>query len=212
MLHSIVLHTLITILIAPSVCGSYRYVGCYQQAFDESYFESSYMEPVLCFRLCETPIIYIQRSICRCSWSGLMDYRRQRDTYCPTPCPKSGYRQVKTNNSCGGEETYSAYAENHFYTKHAHLFAYRIRFRSCEYWNISGYYDTLQVKIDESFGKLALNKLERCAAACLDQNKTTRSIGKAICVERSSPSQTVFVILLHKEHCRSIIVKTTLLF
>ncbi|CAF1252225.1 unnamed protein product [Rotaria sordida] len=134
------------------------------------------MEPTLCFRLCDTPIIYIQRSICRCSWGGLMDYSRRRNTYCSTSCPKPGYRKVTTNISCGGSEYYSAYAENQFYTKHAHLFDYRIQFKSCEFRNSSSDFDILQVKIDELSEKLALNKLERCAAACLDQNKTTQSI------------------------------------
>ena len=178
MLHSRILSVLIITVMAQSVHGSYRYIGCYQQVFYDSYFESSYMEPTLCFRLCETPIIYIQRSICRCSWSGLMHYSRQRDSYCSIPCPKSGNRDVETKNSCGGSETYSAYAEDHFYSKHAHLLDYRIQFRSCEFWNVSGYYNTFPVKIDESSEKLALNKLERCAAACLDRNKTTQSIGR----------------------------------
>ncbi|CAF3918278.1 unnamed protein product [Rotaria sp. Silwood1] len=140
------------------------------------------MEPTLCFRLCETPIIYIQDKICRCSGGGLMDHSRQRDIYCTIPCPAPGNRQVKTTNTCGAKETYSAYAEHQFYTRHAHLFEYRIQFTSCQFWNTSGYYDILQVKIDESFVKSSLTKLERCAAACFDQNATTKSIDSNLAV------------------------------
>ncbi|CAF1051081.1 unnamed protein product [Rotaria sp. Silwood1] len=134
------------------------------------------MEPTLCFHLCETPIIYIQGSICRCSGGGLMDHSRQRDNFCTTLCPAPGNRQIKTTNTCGGQETYSAYAEYQFYIRHAHLFDYRIQFTSCQFWNTSGYYDTLQVKIHESSVKSSLTKLERCAGACFDRNATTKSI------------------------------------
>ncbi|CAF4156401.1 unnamed protein product [Rotaria sp. Silwood2] len=155
---------------------SYRYMGCYINAFYNSYFISSYMEPTLCFRLCETPIIYIQASICRCSGGGLMDYNRQRDKFCRIACPKPGDRRFKSNNTCGGLGTYSVYVEEHFYTQHAELFNYQIQFASCQLWNSSSYYDTFQVKIDESSVKSSLNRLERCAVACLDQNTTTKSI------------------------------------
>ncbi|CAF4977862.1 unnamed protein product, partial [Rotaria sp. Silwood1] len=134
------------------------------------------MEPTLCFVLCETPFIYIQDEICRCSGGGLMDHNRQRDEYCTIPCRKPDYQQVETVNTCGGKGTYSAYAEENFYTQHAHLFNFRIQFISCELWNASGYYDTIQVEIDKSSVKSPLNILERCAAACLDQNAKTKSI------------------------------------
>ncbi|CAF3311986.1 unnamed protein product [Rotaria sp. Silwood2] len=134
------------------------------------------MEPTLCFHLCETPTIYIQDKICRCSGGGLMDHSRQRDKFCTILCPAPGNRQAQTDYTCGGKETYSAYAEDQFYTRHAHLFEYRIQFTSCQLWNTSGYYDTLQVKIDESSVKSSLTKLERCAGACFDKNATTKSI------------------------------------
>ncbi|CAF3506525.1 unnamed protein product [Rotaria sp. Silwood1] len=166
----------IMISMAHSAYNSYHYVGCYTQVFYNSYFISSYMEPTLCFLLCETPIIYIQDNICRCSGSGLMDHNRQRDEYCTLSCQKPGDLHVRTDNTCGGRGTYSAYAEENFYTQHAHLFNYRIQFVSCELWNTSRNYDTFQVEIDQSSVKSPLNKLERCAAACLDQNATTKSI------------------------------------
>jgi hypothetical protein len=115
------------------------------------------MEPKLCFLLCQTPIIYIKKEICRCSGGGLMTHNREK---------------------CENQETYSAYAEDKFYTEHAHLFNYQIQFTSCELWNTSGFYDTLQVKIDKSSVKSPLNQLEQCAATCLDRNATTKSIGK----------------------------------
>ncbi|CAF3849238.1 unnamed protein product, partial [Rotaria sp. Silwood1] len=160
------------------VYSSYRYVGCYTQVFYDSYFISSYMEPKLCFSLCQTPIIYIQHRICRCSGSGLMDYNRQRDKFCNIQCPKPGNRQDKTTNTCGGIKTYSVYVEEQFYTRHAYLLNYQIQFASCELWNSSNYYNTFQVQIDGSSVRSSLNKLERCAAACLDQNATTKSIGR----------------------------------
>ncbi|CAF3728420.1 unnamed protein product [Rotaria sp. Silwood1] len=135
------------------------------------------MEPTLCFRLCQTPIIYIKDNICRCSGGGLMNYNRKSDKHCSIPCIKLGNRHVRTTNTCGGSDTYSAYAENQFYVRYAHLFDYRIQYASCQLWNASEYYDTLKVEIDESSVKPSLNKLERCAAACFDQNATTTSIG-----------------------------------
>ncbi|CAF3964194.1 unnamed protein product [Rotaria sordida] len=159
-----------------SVYSSYHYVGCYKQVFYHSYFTSSYMEPTLCFLLCETPIIYIQDTICRCSGGGFMDHNRQQDELCTISCRKPGNTLVKTVNTCGGRETYSVYAEEKFYIQHAHLFNFRIQFTSCEFWNKTGYYNVLQVKIDKLSIKTPLNKLERCAAACLDQNTTTKSI------------------------------------
>ncbi|CAM4808312.1 unnamed protein product [Rotaria magnacalcarata] len=159
------------------VSGAYRYVGCYQQVFYDSYFTSSYMEPNLCFRLCETPLIFIQDTVCRCSGSGLMHYDRHRDRYCSTPCRQPGNPQVKTTEKCGGTEMYSLYAEENFYTRHAHLLDYRIQYSSCQFWNRSDYYDTFKVNIDGSSTKSPLNRLETCAAACLDQNSTTTSIG-----------------------------------
>lgn len=154
-LRTISLFIIITMI--HSVYGSYRYAGCYKNVFYNSYFRSSGMEPKLCFLLCETPIIYIQDKICRCSGVGL-----------------TGQSQA----NCGGQETYLAYAEENFYTKHEDLFNYQIQFTSCELWNTSGLYDTLQVKIDKSFVKSPLNQLEQCAATCLDRNATTKSIGK----------------------------------
>ncbi|CAM4840777.1 unnamed protein product [Rotaria magnacalcarata] len=134
------------------------------------------MEPILCFRLCETPIIYIQGATCRCSGSGLMDYNRQRDKYCSVKCPKPGDPRVKTAHTCGGSGVYSVYADDQFYTRHAHLLDYRIKYESCQFWNRSDYYDTFSVKIDASSVKFSLNRLESCAALCLDQNTTTFSI------------------------------------
>ncbi len=168
----------IIITMVHSVYGSYHYVGCYRNVVYNSYFISSYMEPTLCFLLCETPIIYIKDEICRCSGVGLMDHNREKHGKCTIKCRKPGNRDVTTADTCGGQETYSAYAEEKFYTEHAHLFNYRIQFISCELWNRSDFYDTLQVKIDKSSVKSPLNQLEQCAATCLDQNATTKSIGK----------------------------------
>ena len=162
--------------IAHTVDGSYRYVGCYQHAFYDSLFISSYMEPTLCFRLCETPMIYLQGKICRCAGSGLMDSNRQRNSFCSVPCGSVVNGQNK-NDTCGNVEFHSVYAEEQFYTRHAHLLKYQIQFASCQLWKTSGYYDTVQVQIDESTAKSSLSKLERCAAACLDRNTTTKSIG-----------------------------------
>ncbi|CAF4173834.1 unnamed protein product, partial [Rotaria magnacalcarata] len=159
-----------------AVSGAYRYVGCYQNVFHDSFFVSSYMEPTLCFRLCETPMIYLQGKVCRCAGSGLMGYDRQRDSFCSTPCDIVISGPVKTN-TCGGRGAHSVYAEEQFYTRHAHLLSYNIKFSSCQLWKTSGYYHTVQVEIDESSTNSSLSKLERCAAACLDRNATTKSIG-----------------------------------
>ncbi|CAF5106072.1 unnamed protein product, partial [Rotaria sp. Silwood1] len=131
MVDSKIIFLLMMIPVGYSLYGSYHYVGCYTQVFYNTYFESSYMEPTLCFLLCETPIIYIQGSICRCSGGGLMDHNRQSDRHCNKPCIKPGDRTVRIVNTCGGAQTYSAYAEEKFYTQHAHLFNFRIQFTSC---------------------------------------------------------------------------------
>jgi hypothetical protein len=136
------------------------------------------MEPTLCFRLCNTPIIYLQKTICRCSGGGLMHHNRQNDNICNIPCTKPADRQIKTKNTCGGSRTYSAYVEEQFYSRHGHLFTYQIIFSSCELWTRFDIYETYTVKLDEIIAKSSLNKLERCAAACLDENTKTKSIGK----------------------------------
>lgn len=161
-----------------SVQSRYHYAGCYEQDFHDNSFESSYMEPELCFHLCQTPIVYIKNSVCRCAWGGLMDYGRQRDSRCTTLCPTAGDRETKTNNTCGGFYTYSAYVEDQFYTRYAKLLDYKIVFRSCELWNSTDYYDMFNITFDNSSGTLGLNRLERCAAACIEQNETIKSIGK----------------------------------
>jgi len=161
-----------------SIDGSYHYAGCFTQVFHESFFTSSFMEPTLCFRLCDTPIIYLQKTICRCSGGGLMHHNRQKDKYCNIPCTKPADRQVKTANTCGGQRTYSAYVEEQFYIRHGHLFNYQIYFFSCELWKSTDIYETFKVKLDDIVIKSSLNKMERCAAACLDRNTTTKSIGK----------------------------------
>lgn len=115
------------------------------------------MKPDLCFVLCATPIVYIKDEICPCSVGGLMVHNQEK---------------------CVEDETYSAYVEQNLYTEHGHLFNYQIHFTSCELWNSSGFYDTLQVKINKSSVKSSLNQLEQCAVACLDRNATTKSIGK----------------------------------
>lgn len=178
MFYSRLLSLLMIISAAHVVLGAYRYVGCYRQVLYDSYFTSSYMEPNLCFRLCETPIIFIRYTECRCSGSGIMHYDRHRDSDCPIQCTKPGDSRIITTERCGGREMYSLYAEENFYTRHAHLLEYRIQYESCQFWNRSDYYDTFQVKTDASSVKSPLNRLERCAATCLDQNSTTTSIGK----------------------------------
>jgi hypothetical protein len=170
----------IIISINHSIDGTYIYAGCFPQVFDESFFTSSFMEPTLCFRLCDTPIIYLQKTICRCSGGGLMHHKRQNDKYCSIPCTKPADRLVKTVNTCGGQRTYSAYVEENFYLRHGHLFNYQIYFFSCELWTNINVYETIQVNFDNIHIKSSLNKMERCAAACLDKNTTTKSIGQYI--------------------------------
>ncbi|CAF3471105.1 unnamed protein product [Rotaria socialis] len=167
---------MVIISTAHTAYGAYRYMGCYQQVLYDSYFTSSYMEPNLCFRLCETPIVFIQGTMCRCSGSGIMHYDRHEDRDCPIQCRKPGDYRVKTDAKCGGAQTYSAYAEEDFYTRHAYLLEYRIQYESCQFWNRSDYYDTFQVKTDGLSTKSPLTRLERCAATCLDRNSTTISI------------------------------------
>lgn len=169
---------LFIISINHSIDGSYQYVGCYTQVFYESFFSSSFMEPTLCFRLCDTPIIYLQKTICRCSGGGLMHHNKQSNKYCSLPCTKPADRQVNTANTCGGQRTYSAYVEENFYIRHGHLFNYQINFFACELWRTSDVYETTTVNIDSMMSTSSLNKLERCAAACLDNTTTTKSIGK----------------------------------
>ncbi|CAF4389375.1 unnamed protein product [Rotaria sp. Silwood2] len=166
----------IIIFMAHPIYGSYHYVGCYTQAFHDSYFISSYMEPNLCFHLCNTPIIYLQRVICRCSGGGLMHHNRLKDQLCKIPCMRWSNSQGKTTDTCGGIRPYSAYAEDKFYTQHGHLFNYQIQFSSCELWTNSGYYDTLKVIFNKTSIKSPLNKMEQCAAACLDETTITKSI------------------------------------
>ncbi len=168
----------VIISISQSIDGSYHYVGCYTQVFYESFFSSSFMEPTLCFRLCDTPIIYLQKTICRCSGGGLMHHNKQADKYCTIPCTKPADRQVKTANTCGGQLTYSAYVENDFYIQHGHLFNYQIYFFACELWKTNDVYETIKVNLDSIVATSSLNKMERCTAACLDKNMTTKSIGK----------------------------------
>ncbi|CAF1026064.1 unnamed protein product [Rotaria sordida] len=158
------------------IYSSYQYAGCYTQVFHESFFISSFMEPKLCFHLCNTPIIYLQLLTCRCSGGGLMHYNRQKDQICNIKCTQLTRSQIKTNDTCGGTRVFSAYVEENFYTQHGHLLNYQIHFSSCELWTNSGFYNTLQVTFDKSSIKSSLNKMERCAAACLDENTMTKSI------------------------------------
>jgi hypothetical protein len=169
---------LIIISTSQSISGSYHYGGCYSQVFYDSFFTSSFMEPTLCFRLCDTPIIYLQKTVCRCSGGGLMHHNRQHDNYCLIPCSKAADRQVKTANTCGGSRTYSVYVEEQFYIRHGHLFHYQIQFSSCELWIDLKFYRTLSVKLDEKMIKSSLNKLEQFAATCLDKDTRTKAIGK----------------------------------
>jgi hypothetical protein len=169
---------LIIFAINQSVYCSYHYVGCYTQVFHDSYFTSSFMEPTLCFRLCDTPIIYLQKTVCRCSGGGLMHYNRQSDNVCTIPCTKPVDRSVKSVNTCGGSLTYSAYVQGTFYRRHGHLFVYQIQFSSCESWKNAEVYDTVEVNFNDGITRSSLNRLEKCAAACLDQNATTKSIGR----------------------------------
>ncbi len=174
-------HPLIYILIIfsinQSIYCSYYYAGCFTQVFHDSYFTSSFMEPTLCFRLCDTPIIYLQKTVCRCSGGGLMHHNRQSITQCTIPCAKPVDRSVTSQNTCGGLSTYSAYVQQKFYSQHGHLFAYQIEFASCELWKNADVYETYLAKLNGINVRSSLNNLERCAAACLDQNATTKSIG-----------------------------------
>lgn len=175
----LLLYILIIFSINHSIECSYHYVGCYTQVFHDTYFSSSFMEPTLCFRLCDTPIIYLQKTICRCSGGGLMHHNRQRDELCKFPCTKPVDRIIQSKNTCGGTQTYSAYVQDKFYTQHGHLFTYQIHFSSCE----SGFdevYETYEANFTNTIIKSSLNQLEKCAAACLDQNATTKSLGKKI--------------------------------
>ncbi|CAF4712024.1 unnamed protein product [Rotaria sp. Silwood1] len=144
---------------------------------------SSYMEPNLCFILCETPIVYLQDNICRCSVVGLTDHDRVSDKLCQTSCKTSDNEPFLIMNTCEGRETYSVYAEEKYYIQYAHLSNFRIQFKSCQLWNTSVYDDTLQVKINELYVETQLTKLERCAATCLNQNATTKSIGVKNCMK-----------------------------
>ena len=104
-----------------------------------------------------------------------MHHNRKPDRDCLFPCSKAANRQVNTSNTCGGQQTYSAYVEKDFYIRHGHLFHYQIEFFACELWKSNDVYETFQVTIDLPS---SLNKLERCAAACLDNNTNIKSIGK----------------------------------
>ncbi|CAF0983844.1 unnamed protein product [Adineta steineri] len=151
-----------------SIHSSYHSVGCFTQVFYDSFFTSSLMEPKLCFRLCDTPIIYLQKTVCRCSGGGLM-HNKQNDTQCRIKCAKSA-------QFCGGSTTYSAYAEHGFYTRHGHLLDYQIQYSSCEKWSENYTHNSFSVQLDNTIHKSSLNKLERCAAACLDQDTTTKAL------------------------------------
>lgn len=107
-----------------------------------------------------------------------MHHNRQSDKLCSTACTKPVDRVVTTANTCGGQQTYSAYVEEKFYTLHGHLFDYRIQFTSCELWKSTAAYETYEVELDQKVKRSSLNRLELCAATCLDQNATTKSIGK----------------------------------
>ncbi|CAF0884788.1 unnamed protein product [Adineta ricciae] len=195
----------------PAIHASYHYVGCYTQVFYDSFFHSSYMEPLLCFRLCDTPIIYLQKTICRCSGGGFMHYNRQNDSSCPIPCPKATDSKHLSNNTCGGSRTYSVYSEQGFYSRHGHLFNYQIKFSSCESWAKQGIYDTIDIKLNELPIISSLNKLEQCAAVCLDRNITTKSIAfnndenRCVCIMRWQIGTTVkrdlFVKTLSNHSC-----------
>ena len=165
----------------PATHATYNYVGCYTQVFYDTFFHSSYMEPKLCFRLCDTPIIYLQKTICRCSGSGFMHHNRQNNDQCFIPCPKASGAKHPSNDSCGGSRTYSVYSEVDFYSRHGHLFNFQIRFSSCESWAKQDIYDTIVINLNQLPIISSLNKLEQCAAVCLDQNITTKSIGNWRC-------------------------------
>ena len=160
--------------------SSYIYAGCYTHAFHDTFFTSSFMEPTLCFRLCETPIMYLQGTVCRCSGAGVMHAGRQNDSLCNIPCTKPVDRGVNTANTCGGTLAYSVYVKEHFYSLYGHLINYQINFASCELWNDSTVVEAYSVRYDKIVNHSSLNRLERCAAACLDQDSSTISIGKCI--------------------------------
>ncbi|CAF1131269.1 unnamed protein product [Rotaria sordida] len=169
------------------------------------------MEPTLCFRLCDTPIIYLQSTVCRCSGGGLMHYKRQIDELCKLPCTKPVDRSIKSSNTCGGSLTYSAYVQDKFFIKHGHLFDYQIHFSSCELWTNPDVYDTSEIQLSNIIERSSLNKLEQCAAACLDQNATTKSIAfnddndKCLCVMPLKPSKTFdrthYITILSNTSC-----------
>jgi hypothetical protein len=175
--HTLISLVLIVIVEQSIVHCRYHYVGCYTHVFHETYFTSSFMEPTLCIRLCDTPIIYLQKTVCRCSGAGLMHYNRQNDNQCSIPCTKPVDRSVQTKNTCGGSYTYSVYVQENFYSQHEHLLDYRIQFSACELWRTSNIYETVSVQIDQNNVRTSLNQLERCAASCLDKTVTTKSIG-----------------------------------
>ena len=179
MYHCLISLSIIFLLNRPIHC-SYQYAGCYTQVFHDSYFTSSFMEPTLCFRLCGTPVIYLQRTICRCSGGGLLHYNRQNNTYCNIPCTKPVDRSAETANTCGGALTYSAYVLNEFYISHGHLFDYQIQFASCELWQESDIYQTYEIRMSDIKIRSSLNRLEKCAAGCLDHNATAKSIGRCL--------------------------------
>ena len=106
-----------------------------------------------------------------------MDKSRLIDKMCSWPCTKPVDRAVNTFNTCGGPSAYSVYVQEKFYSLHGHLFNYRIDFSTCELWKSSDVYDTQAIRLTGITVRSSLNKLEQCAAACLDNNATTRSIG-----------------------------------
>ena len=168
-------YVLLLLIFNQSIDCSYRYAGCFTQVFMDTYFTSSFMEPTLCFRLCDTPVIYLQKTICRCSGGGLMHYNRQNDGLCASPCPQPVDRSVQSTHTCGGSMTYSAYIQDKFYSLHGHLFDYQIEFSSCVSWKTNGVYESYEVNFEIIVPTSSLNRLEKCAAACLNQNATTKS-------------------------------------
>lgn len=162
-------------LIEQPVECSYKYFGCYSRVFLNDYYWSSYMEPTLCFRLCDTPLIYIRKQVCRCSGPGLTHTSRRDHNDCQISCPSPVDRSVTGRHTCGGESAYSVYVQNDFYIRHGHLFQYDIKFTSCELWK-SPLTDVVKVEYNLTI-RSSLNRLERCAAVCLDQNATTISVG-----------------------------------
>ncbi|CAF1216284.1 unnamed protein product [Didymodactylos carnosus] len=47
------------------------YGGCFTQVSKDTYFQSSLMTPELCFQLCDTPLVYLQNTVCRCRGAAL---------------------------------------------------------------------------------------------------------------------------------------------